>query len=145
MDALQLIELATGFGNRLDVQVGIFITVHLAIFGGIIYVDRPLRTSEKIASIFIYTIFAFLNFRMMQSQLNLLFNAYIEIAKYSNEPCCSSNEIILYMSEELNAGKFKFRFLMLNTGHILMYFMVLLSILFDKALSMMITSEPKKL
>jgi hypothetical protein len=71
MTAYELIDLAVGIGNRIDVQLGIFITVHLAIFGGIIYVDRPLTRTEKVASLFIYSLFAYLNYRIMANQLTL--------------------------------------------------------------------------
>ena len=61
MNAYELLELANNVNNRIDVQLGLFITIHLALFGGIIYVDRPLRTVEKLFGILIYTGFAILN------------------------------------------------------------------------------------
>jgi hypothetical protein len=38
MTAYELFDIALGISNRIDVQWGLFITIHLAIFGGIIYV-----------------------------------------------------------------------------------------------------------
>lgn len=40
----------------------IFFSVHMAIFGGIIYVDRPLRVPEKLFAIAAYLVFAVMNF-----------------------------------------------------------------------------------
>ena len=137
MTPYELMELAIGVGNRIDVQLGIFITVHLAIFGGIIYVDRPLRRMEKGASIFIYTLFAVFNYRIMQNQLDLSLYIDTEIAKFASDPCCTDNALIGYVSAEMESGVHRLRRVMLNAGHIVFYAMVLLSIFFDQALSKM--------
>ena len=55
MSPHELFDLSISIGNRLDIQWGLFITVHMAIFGGIIYVDRPLTRLEKVGALFIYT------------------------------------------------------------------------------------------
>ena len=70
MDWLQLMEIAVSLSNRLDTHWTLFITVHLALIGGIIYVDRPLKRPEKWAAILVYTGFAAINFLMMVNLIN---------------------------------------------------------------------------
>ena len=135
MTLYELLDLNISAGTRIDVQLSILITAHLAIFGGIIYVDRPLRHNEKIASLFIYTIFALLNFRIMQNQLDLSDSLVREISKLSADPCCSDNETVNYIAAQLNSGFQPLKEVFLLVGHFVFYIIVLLSILFDKALS----------
>ena len=142
MSLYELLDLNISAGTRIDVQLSIFITVHLAIFGGIIYVDRPLRHNEKIASLAIYTIFAFLNYRIMLNQLDLSESLVNEIVKLSNDSCCSENEAVKYFAGQINSGFHTMKEVFLIVGHIVFYVMVLLSILFDKALSKMGGSQP---
>ena len=81
MTAYELLDLSISIGNRIDLQLSVFITVHLAIFGGIVYVDRPLRSTEKVASLLLYSVFAALNLRIMQTQLGLDESIAREIGK----------------------------------------------------------------
>ena len=143
MDAYELIDLAINVGSRLDVKMSIFITVHLAIFGGIIYVDRPLRTTEKIVSLIVYTVFAVMNYNGVNNQLIMLLNLSTEIAKYVDDPCCRSNTVILYMTEKLREGQFDSYQRILIGSHVFMYIIVFLSVIFDKALSMKVTGKSK--
>lgn len=135
MTLYELLDLSIAIGTRIDVQLSIFITVHLAIFGGIIYVDRPLRHNEKIASLIIYSIFAFLNYRIMQHQLDLAESILSEIVRFADDPCCVDNATVKYLTNRFNAGIHSMKAFMLVVGHILFYIIVMLSILFDKALS----------
>ena len=135
MTLYELLDLNISAGTRIDVQLSIFITVHLAIFGGIIYVDRPLRRNEKTASLIIYTIFAFLNYRIMQHQLDLSTSLVNEIAKLANDPCCSDNASVQYFSSQINSHFYTMKEVFLIGGHIAFYIMVMLSVLFDKALA----------
>ncbi len=137
MTLYELLDLNISAGTRIDVQLSIFITVHLAIFGGIIYVDRPLRHNEKIASLIIYTIFAFLNYRILQNQLVLSVSLVNEIAKLADDPCCLNNGTVKYFSGQIHSGFHTLKEAFLIIGHIVFYIIVLLSILFDKALSKM--------
>lgn len=137
MTLYELLDLNISTGTRIDMQLSIFITVHLAIFGGIIYVDRPLRHNEKIASLIIYSIFAFLNYQIMQYQLNLSESLLSEIARLSSDPCCADNATVKYLTSRYNSGIHNMREFLLVTGHIVFYIIVMLSILFDKALSKM--------
>lgn len=135
MAPYELVDLALSAGARIDVQLSVFITVHLAIFGGIIYVDRPLRNNEKIASMLIYAVFAFLNYRIMQNQLDLSQSIYLQIAAMAIDPCCQTNQVMTYMAQQLDSGQFESRYILLVGGHLVMFIMVGLSILFDRLLS----------
>ena len=141
MTAYELMDLAVGIGNRIDVQLGIFITVHLAIFGGIIYVDRPLMRTEKLGSMFIYTLFAYLNYRIMENQLNLSLHISTEVAKLAADPCCIGNALVDYIKEDLDRGVYSTRYFILNSGHVAFYIVVLLSVIYDQALTKLARSE----
>ena len=49
MTPYELLDLALSLSNRIDTHWTLFISVHLALIGGIIYVDRPLAKNEKFA------------------------------------------------------------------------------------------------
>lgn len=134
MSLYELLDLSISIGTRIDVQLSIFITVHLAIFSGIIYVDRPLRYKEKIGGLFIYSIFAFLNYRIMQHQLDLAESLLSEISRLSDNPCCADNPTVKYLANRYHSGIHNMRELFLVIGHVVFYTIVMLSLLFDKAL-----------
>ena len=79
MTLYELINLIQNIGFRIDAQWGFFLTVHMALFGGIIYVDRPLRKTEKIVAIGLYSGFAVVNYLMLSNQLDLMATIYNEI------------------------------------------------------------------
>lgn len=135
MTLYELLDLNISTGGRIDVQISIFITVHLAIFGGIIYVDRPLHRNEKVSSLIIYTIFAFLNYTIMKNQLDISFSLVSEIAKLENNPCCVDNTTGKYIADRFNAGSYIMKEVLLIVGHLAFYIMVFLSVIFDRALS----------
>ncbi|WGO97868.1 hypothetical protein QFX18_17810 [Saccharophagus degradans] len=137
MTLYELLDLNLSAGTRIDVQLSIFITVHLAIFGGIIYVDRPLREKEKITSLIIYTIFALLNYHIMKNQLDISKSLVSEIAKLAISSCCGDSEPAQYFAEQLKSGKYNIKDLSLIFGHLIFYLIVFLSILFDKSLAKM--------
>ena len=72
MTLFELIDLSQSIGFRIDAQWGFFLTVHMALFGGIIYVDRPLKKTEKVVAIMLYFGFALINYLMLAGQLELL-------------------------------------------------------------------------
>lgn len=88
MSIYELFDLAVAVSGRLDLQLSLFVTIHLALFGGIIYVDRPLMRSEKLGVIAIYSMFASLSFAMMSHQSNLVSALYEDIARLASDPCC---------------------------------------------------------
>lgn len=72
MSLFELIDLSQSIGFRIDAQWGFFLTVHMALFGGIIYVDRPLKKAEKSVAIVLYSGFALINYLMLANQLELV-------------------------------------------------------------------------
>lgn len=135
MSIYELIELTSGINNRIDIQWGLFITVHMALFGGIIYVDRPLRLIEKIPALMIYSGFAFVNYKIMVIQFESLKNIYLDVADLAAKGCCDGSHIVGQMLSELDKGKFEISFQVLDVMHVVMFVLVVLSIVFDKALS----------
>ena len=135
MTAYELLDLSISIGNRIDLQLSVFITVHLAIFGGIVYVDRPLRSTEKVASLLLYSVFAALNLRIMQTQLGLDESIAREIGKLATDPCCITNEVVAFKVAELESNLHAVRGAVLWAGHIAFYVLVCLSILYDRALA----------
>ncbi len=133
MTAYELIDVSLSIANRIDMQWALFVTVHLALFGGVIYVDRPLRLTEKLAALFIYVGFAGLNYLVMMQQLTLLEHVYVEVSKLQQDVCCIDNVIILKMTNELKEGRFSSSSLFLQATHILMFILVLLAIVYDSA------------
>ena len=133
MNAFELISLVHYIGSRLDIQMGFFITIHLALFGGIIYVDRPLRVVEKCVALFLYTGFAFINYYIMTLQFEQLYAAYEEIAKLGRGACCQDNVLVGFYSRIVDANSFDNVISYALIVHIVMIVIVFLTIIFDKA------------
>lgn len=141
--AYELLDIALSVGNRIDMQWGLFITVHLAIFGGIIYVDRPLWSLEKVGALLIYFPFAVLNFRITRLQMDLLQTAYRDIAKMADDNCCVSSELVANIASHVASDRFGFADSIVIGGHVLVAFLVVMSIVFDRAISSRIHRESK--
>ena len=135
MQIFELLEIAVSLSNRLDTHWTLFITVHLALIGGIIYVDRPLQKSEKIAAIMVYTGFAVINYLMMLNQTNLLNSIYADIIALKNDPCCVDSSTMKHLVRMHEFGSFKTALWSIGLIHLAMYVLVILSILNDKARS----------
>ena len=148
MDIYQLMEIAVSLSNRLDTHWTLFITVHLALIGGIIYVDRPLQKFEKIAAILVYSGFALINYLMMLNQINFLNSLYMDIVTFATDPCCKDSQSVAYISRMQDFGGFKSTNWVVAAIHIAMYVLVIVSILNDKARSTEATSadnQPEEL
>ncbi|MBL4827938.1 MAG: hypothetical protein JKY66_09550 [Spongiibacteraceae bacterium] len=145
MTAYQLIDITSNIGNRIDVQWILFVTVHMALFGGIIYVDRPLRLLEKIATCFIYTGFACLNYIVISRQMFFSEQVYTEITKLSHDVCCANNAIITHMAQEQVLGKFSHSIFFLALIHVLMFIVVFFAIIYDRALNEIKTNQTQKI
>jgi hypothetical protein len=133
MDVYQLLDIAVSLSNRLDTHWTLFITVHMALIGGIIYVDRPLQKSEKIGAIFVYSGFALVNFLMMLNQANFLSGTYIDILAMKDQPCCVDSATVAHVVRMAEYGDFKTTIGSIALIHIAMYIVVLTSIMRDKA------------
>jgi len=134
MTPYELLDLALSLSNRIDTHWTLFISVHLALIGGIIYVDRPLFKKEKVAALLIYSGFAFINYMMMRNQALFLDSIYQQLFVMRNEACCINNKVIDYivgLNEYDNSHKLMSSILI---THIIMYIILTLSIFYDKAL-----------
>ena len=133
MTPYELFDIGLSVGNRVDVQWGLFITVHLALLGGVIYVDRPLRLPEKAGAMVIYTSFAFLNYRVLRVQMDLLQTTFRQIAALKGDECCLESLLVEYVAADVASGRFALAVETLIGGHILMAVVVTTAIIFDKA------------
>ena len=135
MSPYELLDLALAAQNRLDAQWALFITVHLALLGAIIYVDRPLRGLEKAGAILFYLGFAFINFRTMNAINETVNHLYLDIFALRNDPCCSHLAVVQRVVAEVGMNRIERSAGLLIAVHVLMAAIVVLSVLFDKALS----------
>lgn len=111
-----------------------FISVHLALIGGIIYVDRPLSRNEKIAEVIIYSGFALVHYLMMKNQIQFLGSIYEQVSSMKDQACCLNNSVInhVVVLHEWEAPSKTLDGIFIT--HIVMYVILLLSIVFDSAL-----------
>ncbi|MDJ0655714.1 MAG: hypothetical protein QNJ40_16230 [Xanthomonadales bacterium] len=138
LSAADLVEASLDIADRLDFQWGLFITVHLALFGAVIYVDRPLKRAEKAGAILIYAGFAALSYRLMLGQVALLEQAYADIATLASP----DSRLLTHMAAALHDGKLEFASGMIVWGHIIMLGLVVLSLIFDRALTHVVRGVP---
>jgi len=134
MTPYELLDLALSLSNRIDTHWTLFISVHLALIGGIIYVDRPLVRNEKFAAIIIYSGFALVNYFMMKNQALFLGSIYQQIFQMKEQACCLDNSVIEYvvgLHEWDSAAKTLTSIL---ATHIVMYIILMLSIFYDRVL-----------
>jgi hypothetical protein len=134
MTPYELLDLALSLSNRIDTHWTLFISVHLALIGGIIYVDRPLFRNEKIAAMIIYSGFAIVNFYMMKNQTLFLGSIYQQIYQMREQACCLNNNVIEYVVSlhEWNSSIKTLKSIMVT--HVVMYIILMLSIFYDRAL-----------
>jgi len=132
MTPYEVIDVTLGIAGRIEVQWGLFITVHLALFAGIIYVDRPLRIPEKWGAMILYTGFAVVNYRVLAKQVGMLEGAYREAARLVEAPCCVANEILMQMTRELAEGRLSAANSLLLLIHGATFVLVLLAVVFDQ-------------
>lgn len=135
MTPYELFDLANSAANRADIQWGLFITIHMAIFGGIIYVDRPLRRSEKAALLTVYSGFAGINYLVTRTQLQFVHTINQEIARLSTDPCCIDSLLVSRIVERLDGPSFEIGMSVLAVSHLVMAILVLLAVIFDKRLT----------
>ena len=87
MTLFELVLISQDIAARVDVQWGFFITVHMALFGGIVYVDRPLKVPEKWVAMILYLGFSLVNYTQLHNQVAMLALSYADIlAMAENHP-----------------------------------------------------------
>jgi hypothetical protein len=142
MTPYELLDLALSLSNRIDTHWTLFISVHLALIGGIIYVDRPLFRNEKLAAIIIYSGFALVNFYMMKNQTLFLGSIYQQIYQMRAQACCLDNSVIEYVVNLHEWDSSAKTLTSIMVTHVVMYIILMLSIFYDRALPK--NKAPKK-
>ncbi|MEM1092312.1 MAG: hypothetical protein AAGI67_18130 [Pseudomonadota bacterium] len=127
MTPAEIITLSLEIGNRIDVQWGLFVTVHMALLGALAYVDKPLHPAEKLFAIVVYLGFAAINYGQMSTQLELLNAAYADVARLAGE--ANASELVQRIASE-QQGVRRYASLVLKVSHIAMLVLVILSLVF---------------
>lgn len=143
MSPYELFDIATATANRADLQWGLFITIHMALFGGIVYVDRPLKRLEKAATLIIYFGFAGINYLMTRNLLEFINLTHREIAKWANDPCCTDNLLIQHSLARIEGPAFEIGMNVLFVSHAVMAVLVVLAVVFDKSLTEFVKQKAK--
>ena len=133
MTPYELLDLALSLSNRIDTHWTLFITVHLALIGGIIYVDRPLERNEKIITMIIYLGFALINYLMMKNQALFLGSIYQQIDEIKGEACCVGNHVIQYIVSLYQYKTPDKMIISILVAHVVMVVIVAISIVYDQA------------
>ncbi len=139
MTPYELFDLSISIGNRLDIQWGLFITVHMAIFGGIVYVDRPLTFSEKVGALIIYTGFAVINYLITRNLFEFFHSANQDIARYATDACCRDNLLVKQVVARVEGPGYRISRNVLLLSHLAMAVLVYLSVIFDKKVSALVS------
>ena len=140
MTPYELFNLSISIGNRLDIQWSLFITVHIALFGGIIYVDRPLMRSEKVGALIIYTGFAVINYLTTRNLLEFFHAANQDIARYATDACCRDNLLVKQVVARVEGPGYRLSQNVLLLSHLAMAVLVYLSVIFDKKVSALVST-----
>ena len=140
MTPYELFDLMVSIANRLDIQWGLFITVHMAIFGGIIYVDRPLTRSEKVGALIIYTGFSVINYLVTTSLVEFYHSASQDIARYATDVCCRDNLLIKQVVARLEGPGYRLSRNVLLLSHLAMAVLVTLSVMFGKKVAALVST-----
>ena len=128
MTLYQLLDLSLSLSNRIDTHWALFISVHLALVGGIIYVDRPLLAKEKIVAILVYSGFALLNYLLMRNQTYFLGSIYQQIASIKDQACCVDNLAVKHVLTWLQQNGIKQMLTSILYSHLVMYCLLVTSI-----------------
>lgn len=137
MTLSEIAELAIDISNRVDMQWGLFVTVHMAVIGAIVYLDKPMLKIEKAIALLVYFGFMFINYSMMHTQLGLLNAAYQDIAQLAAAGVDSN--LITKMAADQAAGRYEYGMAAINISHSAMAILVLFVVIYDKALSVKAT------
>ncbi len=140
MTSYELFDLMNSIANRADIQWGLFITVHMAIFGGIIYVDRPLARSEKVGALIIYTGFAVINYLVTRNLTEGFHAASQDIARYATDACCRDSLLVKQVVARLEGPGYRITWIVLLLAHLSMAVLVTLSIIFDKKVAALVST-----
>jgi len=132
MTEYETIDLLHKIGERLDVQWGFFVSIHMALLGGIIYVDRPLSLIEKIVALFVYLGFAALNYTISMSQSHQLLGAYKQLEAMAAAAGESVQPLLAYYGARQSSASWESYENITLTAHIVMAIVVIVSVIYDK-------------
>ncbi len=135
MSPYELLDVAIAAGTRIDVQWGLFVTVHLAVLGGIAYVERPLRLPEKAGAMAIYLAFVIVSYRATRFHMNLLQSAYRDVAEVANSNQLTDLHTVQFITQDLLSGRFEFANYFTAIAHITMAALVMLALIYDVELT----------
>ena len=127
MTGAETIEIAVEIGSRLDVHWGLFITVHMAMLGALVYIDNPLHWMEKVIFVAVYLGFALTNYGAMAGQLILLNAAYADVAQMP----ANGSTLIEKMTEFHESGRHLNAAWTVSIAHVLMALLVVVTFVFQ--------------
>ncbi|MEM7358910.1 MAG: hypothetical protein AAF431_07430 [Pseudomonadota bacterium] len=134
MTIYELVDIALKISNRIDLQWGLFISVHAAFLGAIVYIDRPLSRLEKLVALIMYFGFAAINYNQMDVQIQLLGAVYQDIVLAIQQGGSDVLNIAQRFSVEADMGRETISRRVVVAAHLLMSIIVLLSVIFDSKL-----------
>lgn len=129
MTSYEIISVLLSTGHRIDAQWALFLSIHMAILGAVIYVDRPLNRVEKSFAIFFYVVFGVCNFLALIQQQLFYEHASHELLRTAGAK--AESEIISYFEMVRDANLLGRRRVITITAHILAGAMVIASIALD--------------
>jgi hypothetical protein len=131
MTEYEIVQLYIDVATKQDAIWAIFFSVHLALFGGIIYVDRPLRRGEKCFAVLGYLIFAILNFSTVRGGQKILENLLSDAALIKAS-AASSGKTIGHLDYLLNSSDFLYREPVTIGIHVIVAAFAIGAIIFDR-------------
>lgn len=133
MTVYETLSLVHEIGSRLDVQWGFFISIHLALLGGIIYVDRPLSHVEKAVAIAVYAGFALVNYFLSINQSRQLYAAYRQLEEMAATAGDSAPILLQFYGEASFTAAWDGYEMTTIAAHLVMGLVVIVSVLADTA------------
>lgn len=133
MTPYQLVELTMDAQARLDTSWALFLSIHAALFGGIVYVDRPLRFAEKIVVIISYSAIAFYNYYLTRSSQKLLQGLYQDIAAVKEKQKIDL-EVINYLEQFVTSSWWWGSYIAAVIVHLSALIIVIIAVVNDKSL-----------
>jgi lysylphosphatidylglycerol synthetase-like protein (DUF2156 family) len=144
MNVSDLLELALSLNGRLDNHWTLFVSIHMALLGAVIYIDRPLRRNEKLVAVLIYTGFALINYIMMKSAVVFLESFYLDILALKNEACCINSNVVQHVVNLYEQESMSRTLMSIVVVHFMMFVLTVIMIIKDKARTKVETSEEPK-
>jgi len=131
MSIYEILALSQGISGRIDIQWSLFITVHMAIFGGILYVDRPLKVAEKWVALFIYSGFSAINWTILTQQFHYLTRAASDVVTVAG----ADNELAMvqFYRDSVASGIYDNAGLIVSAIHAAMFVIVVMTVVQDSS------------